>query len=44
MNEPIEGFVYSGNESPDGTVELQTEQMDPTSFTVAIKLAKQLRA
>ncbi|MFT5864231.1 MAG: hypothetical protein ACI828_002905 [Flavobacteriales bacterium] len=37
MNEPIEGFVYSGNESPDGTVELQTEQMDPTSYTVAIK-------
>jgi hypothetical protein len=39
IREPLEGFVYSGNKSPDGTVELESEQMDPSSYTVTIKSA-----
>ncbi|MFT6138456.1 MAG: hypothetical protein ACJA0U_001234 [Salibacteraceae bacterium] len=39
IREPLEGFVYSGNKSPDGAVELESELIDPTSFEVIIKSA-----
>jgi hypothetical protein len=39
MNESVEGFVYYGNKSPDGKVELVSEPIDPTSYEVTIKSA-----
>ena len=39
MNEPLEGFVYSGNKSPEGSVELVSELIDPTSYKVIMKSA-----
>jgi hypothetical protein len=39
MNESVEGFVYSGDKSPDGKVELESEPIDPTSYEVTIKSA-----
>ncbi|MFT6922175.1 MAG: hypothetical protein ACJA1C_001177 [Crocinitomicaceae bacterium] len=37
MKEPLEGFVYSGNKSPEGSVELVSELIDPTSYKVSVK-------
>jgi hypothetical protein len=39
MKEPLERFVYSGNKSPDGSVELISEPIDPTSNKIIIKSA-----
>jgi len=39
MKVPLEIFVYTGNKSPDGSVELVSEEIDPTSTKIIIRSA-----
>ncbi|MDW7692832.1 hypothetical protein R9C00_11135 [Flammeovirgaceae bacterium SG7u.111] len=37
MEAPVEGFVHMGNKNPEGTVELESEEMEPSSYRVTVK-------